>query len=107
MPSKINTKKFNNQQRAEKTTNVQLEIWQHLYDNIKLVHKIDSNVLINKHRRFIGKKTASGYNLNIAKLKSLVLLKELCHTKTNYELKKDSVIRTIEDRISKFSNQQL
>lgn len=102
--SKVNFTKFNNQQKAEKIKNVQLEIWQHLYDHIKLVHKIDSNALINIHRRFISKKTGSGYNLNIAKLKSLVLLRELCHTKTNYELKKQSVIRTIEDRINKFGN---
>lgn len=104
MPSKINLIKFDNQQKAEKIKNVQLEIWQHLYDHIKLVHKINSNALINKHRRFINKKTSSGYNLNNAKLKSLVLLKELCHTKTNYELKKQSLIRTIEDRINKFGN---
>lgn len=103
MPSKINTKKFNNQQKEYELNNIKLQLWQHLYDHIKLVNKINNNDLINIHRRFISKKTGSGLNLNNTKLKSLVLLKELCNTKSNYDLKRDSVVRTIENKIKTFN----
>lgn len=88
-----------NQDKEYNKKMTQLDIWNNLLDQIKLINKIDNNIIINKHKRFVNKNTASNINLNKAKYKSVILLKELVNTRNNYDLKKDSVIRTIEKNI--------
>lgn len=93
-----------NQEKEYNRKLTQLDIWTDLLDRIKLINKINNNVIINQHKRFINKNTASNIKLNKAKYKSFVLLKELVNTQNNYDLKKESVIRTIEKNIDNLSN---